>query len=438
MTSTKKPRVLVLCHDVIGEKMAGPGIRYANIHRVLSKSFLATLAMFSEQEDATSASNILTVPKQGESFKKIFDGFDVIFAQWLSGEMLDYAYNAGKAIIIDLYAPVPIEYLASLEFSSKKPAPEQDLVFAGIVETYSKYLGTADFFVCSNERQRDLWVGFLTASGLLRPTNFGKSDLLNKFAIAPMGISSQPPKVKELMLREQLGLSKDDFVLLWTGGIWDWFDAQVVISAVAKVDDPKVKLVFLGTKHPNDAYKEEMSESLAARQLSQKLGLIDKRVFFMDGWVPYDERAAYFTDADAAIYADKESLETRFSHRTRVLDHIWTELPTICSRGDYMAELVSDYGLGLVVENRDANSFAKAILKLYQGKMLQTEIRENIRTNQHLFTWESVLEPLAQYIRTVKPRPARNYAGTPEVSVKKKPRMHRRVRQAAKIIIKGY
>jgi glycosyltransferase involved in cell wall biosynthesis len=437
---SKKPiRVLVLCHDVIGGKMAGPGIRYSNVHATLADLFSSTLAVFSDGSEKSNVNGLVGVPKQGEAFKAVFDEHDVIFAQWLSSEMLDYAHSTGKTVIIDLYAPVPIEYLASLEFSSSRPTPGQDTIFAGIIETYSKYLSTASFFVCSNERQKDFWIGYITANGFLRPSNFGKSNLINRFAIAPMGISSQAPKVKKLMLREKLGLAKDDFVLLWTGGIWDWFDAQVVIRAVAKVNDPKVKLVFLGTKHPNDIYKEEMSESTAARGLSQELGLVGEKVFFMDGWVPYEERAAYFMDADVAIYADKESLETRFSHRTRVLDHIWTELPTICSRGDYMADLIDKYGFGLTIENRTPNDFAAAISKLFKDKRLLAEIGDNLKSNKHLFTWENTLKPLTQYIATVTPAEA-PYNQVPHQANRnaEKPKLRSRVRKAAKIIIKGY
>lgn len=432
---TKK--TLVLCHDTIGPKVAGPGIRYVNVADQLKKVSDVTLAVYVDEDSAPLDKGLTGVPRTGQAYKKIFDAHDIIFVQWLSSEMLDYAKQNGKHVIIDLYAPVPIEFLASIEFANKVSA-EQDLVFSGIIETYTNYLSQGDFFTCSNERQRDFWIGFATANNLIKPTNFTRQDLLKKFAIAPMGISQKPPKPTKLKLRSSLGLAKDDYVLLWSGGIWDWFDAQVVIRAVAKIKNPKVKLVFIGTKHPNASYTEEMSESLAARQLSEKLDLTDKRVFFLEGWVPYDERADYFMDADASIYADKQSLETRFSHRTRVLDHIWTELPTICSQGDYMAEIIEKNGFGLTVASRTDDDFSAAINKLSQDKKLVKQIKTNLKKAKPDFTWDQTLVPIVEYVKQAEPK-TKQHTQTSEATVTSSPKlkMRSRVRKAAKIIIKG-
>ena len=38
------PRLLIISHDVVGERMAGPGIRYYHLARVLGKYVPATLA----------------------------------------------------------------------------------------------------------------------------------------------------------------------------------------------------------------------------------------------------------------------------------------------------------------------------------------------------------------------------------------------------------
>lgn len=390
MKSTAKLRVLVLCHDVIGRNMAGPGIRFTNIAKVLGGQFDVTLGVF-DAKNQTDA-EVAVVSPEG-NYKKYFDRTDVIFAQWLSRPMINYANQTGKVIIFDLYAPVPIEYLANLEFSKAKIDKHKKHELGAIVNMYKEYLSDGYLFTCSNERQRDFWAGFLTASGLVNFDSFHRHQLQNNFLICPMGIDKASPKVAKKLLRDKVGLAKDDFVLLWTGGIWDWFDAQLVVRAMHSLNDPSIKLVFLGTKHPNSIYKEEMSESVLARQLAEDLGLLGKSVFFLDGWVPYDDRAAYLLDADAAIYADKQSLETRFSHRTRVLDHFWAGLPTIASKGDFMSELIEQNRLGLVAE-RTPESFAAAIKNLSGDSKLYNKIKVNLTKHRSDFTWERSLEPL--------------------------------------------
>lgn len=436
MKSASKPRVLVLCHDVIGSNMAGPGIRYTNVAQTLSKVANVTLAVTDPQN--TDDKSVVVVSPDHQAYKPFFDQTDIIFAQWLSNEMLAYAASKGKVVIFDLYAPVPIEFLAHAEFSKTASDHKKTIEFGNIVEMYKHYFNLGSYFVCSNERQRDFWAGFLTAQKLINPESFGKQPFSKRFLVGPMGIDNAVPKSQKLLLRSKLGLSPDDFVLLWTGGIWDWFDAQLVVNAVAKTNNSKVKLVFLGTKHPNTgAYTEEMDEATATRELAKKLDLDGKSVFFLDGWVPYKDRAAYLLDADAAIYADKDSLETRFSHRSRVLDHIWSGLPTICSRGDYLSEVIESKGLGIVTE-RSASELAAAINELAKPAVYK-KIKANLKQARGEFTWEQTLAPLSTAVTTLDlagtaaqtTEKSKKYRGTKRLPIKS------RVKQSARIMLLG-
>lgn len=435
-----KKKVLVLCHDTVGEKMAGPGIRYQNLANQITKVAKVTLGVLDSSKQAPARAGIQLIKSFGESYKSIFDKHDVIFAQWLSKEMLKYAYETGKIIIIDLYAPVPIEFLASLEFSVKKLAPEKDVVFTGLLETYRQYLTLGDYFVCSNPRQRDFWLGFMTSSNIITPTNFASFIETKRIGLCPMGIPSTPPSKKNFRLRKRAGLGKDDFVLLWTGGIWDWFDAKVVIKAVKLLDNQKIKLVFMGTQHPNTkVYKSEMSESTAARKLANDLELTGKSVFFLDGWVDYADRATYLMDADVAIYADKESIETRFSHRTRVLDHIWAGLPTICSTGDYLSEELENRGMAITVKSRSVASFAKAIKQAFDEPDLLRKIRSNIASQSHSFTWDESSSELLEFIKNYPPKKLSKLKftsdGQPIKPVRYRAILPRRVKNSIKVLL---
>jgi glycosyltransferase involved in cell wall biosynthesis len=434
-----KKKVLILCHDTLGEKMAGPGIRYQNLAKQIEKVATVTLGMFYNSQGVPSVPGVQPVKTVGDDYKTLFDKHDVLFAQWMSNEMLRYAHDTGKVIIFDLYAPVPIEYLASLEFASDKVSAEKDIIFEGILENYKQYLTLGDYFVCSNDRQRDFWLGFMTSLNIIRPTNFKEFIKKNRIGLCPMGISSVPPSAKNLKLRNRAGLQKDDFVLLWTGGIWDWFDAQIVIKAVNELKNPKLKLVFMGTQHPNTkVYKKEMPESLAARKLSQDLKLTGKSVFFLDGWVDYEDRASYLLDADVAIYADKESTETRFSHRTRVLDHIWASLPTICSEGDYLSEELKKRNMAITVTKRSPSEFAKAINTAVEQPELLSAIRTNIARQAPDFTWDTLCSELLAFIKTCEPKPIRTELtaeGLPSRPINYRAVMTRRIKNSIKVLL---
>ena len=67
------------------------------------------------------------------------------------------------------------------------------------------------------------------------------------------------------------GIGPADRLLLWGGGIWNWFDPLTVIRAVGRLSEGRsdVKLLFLGLKHPSSAVAEmtmaDQAVALAAR-----------------------------------------------------------------------------------------------------------------------------------------------------------------------------
>ena len=85
---------------------------------------------------------------------------------------------------------------------------------------------------------------------------------------------------------------------------------------------------------------------------------------FNDGWVPYEERGAWLLQADCAVAAHRDHLETRFSHRTRLLDCLWAGLPIVCTRGDELAERIARDGLGEAVPPADPAALAAALARV--------------------------------------------------------------------------
>jgi glycosyltransferase involved in cell wall biosynthesis len=156
------------------------------------------------------------------------------------------------------------------------------------------------------------------------------------------------------------GIGPHDRVVLWGGGIWNWLDPLTVIRAVHRLRRPEVKLFVLGTTRPN-AGVPTMAMQMRAVALAEELGVLGTTVFFNEGWVPYERRAAYLLEADVGVSAHLDELEARFAYRTRLLDCIWAALPIVTTDGDSLAELVEHHGLGLVVSPEDIEGYAVAI-----------------------------------------------------------------------------
>jgi glycosyltransferase involved in cell wall biosynthesis len=409
--------LLIISHDKVGPSMAGPGIRYHQIATELSKTFDVTLAAFTpEYTKDLEKTKYKVLDINVNLYKDAFSNFQYIFALWLSQEMIDYAKSKGIRLIFDLYAPVPVEDLVG-RYHAKKVDKVSDYDYSHSLTNYSYFFQKADYFVCSNTIQKDFWTGYAFASRADMPSTHADFSIYDRIGLLPMGINLdelQNNDYSEDLLRKEFPQIKpNDFVLVWTGGIWDWFDATSPIKAMKQLVDlgeKNIKLVFLGTRHPNKDVPE-MKETADAYINAKSLGLLNKFVFFREGWIPYDKRLGFLMHANVAIYAHKPSVEARYSHRTRVLDHYLCDLPTIATEGDYLGDYSASQNLGVATKALDSQSIAEKILKLKNNKKLYLEFQKNIRIKKKLFSWEHMCSDIVTFLES--DTPPRTYYSTP-------------------------
>jgi glycosyltransferase involved in cell wall biosynthesis len=355
-----RPRVLVLCLDAVGPRMAGIAIRSCEIARALAPHAEVTLA--AARIDGDAGVGVPVVPfdrHDGRTLAPRLDGVDAIVAQpqWpLVSRVLE---RSGARLIFDLGCP---EALETLDFRSGDDPRRRRLVTAMTIDRTIEALHTGHHFVASTERQLDLWIGAMLAERLLDPRTYDADRGLGaRLALVPHGLPADPPvRGAGPGLRGTIdGVDAGDEVVLWNSAIWQWLDAETPIRAMALLSArrPRAKLVFLGASdRPSGRAAHE-----AAKRRAGELGLLDRHVFFNEGWVPYEERGDWLLDADCAVACHERHLETRFAFRTRYLDCLWAGLPTVCTEGDVLADRIADEELGLTVPERDPEAVAAAL-----------------------------------------------------------------------------
>lgn len=403
MAKSGKQRILIISHDKIGSKMAGPGIRYHYMAEELASTFDVTVGFFDPTylPDKEFEHTYNTVHIHVPAFEKKFKDYDVIIALFLNEAMIDFCNRKKILMIFDMYAPVPVENLAKSFFGGQKVLPEHDFEYASSLTMYRRFFENGDLFLCSNQRQLDFWIGYIFGADQIRLSTYAKREIYERFIYAPMGIDTNATlkHTKDVIKGVMPGIKKTDTVLLWTGGIWGWYDGKILMRAMKQLQKkrPDIKLVFFGTQHPNPAIPE-MKESYETRKLAEELGLLDKTVFFNHGWVPYGERINYLLEADVAVNTHKASIETEFSHRTRVLDHILTRLPSITTEGDYLSDIsINLGGMGLTVPADDEEALVQAILNILEPKTNKT-IRKNIENERNSYGWTETMKPLREFL----------------------------------------
>ena len=371
--------------------MAGPAIRCWEFAKALAKHDQVTL--ISPNQPSILSTDFRVLSRVQADALNVYKNADILIAQTLSFSLALKAKWYGLKIIVDAYDPIPLEYL---EQFSKENLTTQTKWQSLSINQLTFNFQMADGIICASEKQRDLWIGFLLSLKLISPKHYHEDkSLRNLIDVVPFGMSDMPPKRNGIGLKEKYGFSSEDKIILWGGGIWNWFDPLSLIQAMKKLKDsrPEIKLVFMGLKNPEPSVPE-MEMSYKAIELSKELNLWNQNVFFNSGWVPYDERQNNFLDASIGLSTHFDHLETRYSFRTRMLDYIWTELPILATEGDSFAELIDHKHLGKIVSYQDSEAIADAILALIDQKKETKSIKENLSRLKNNFYWTSVIKPI--------------------------------------------
>ncbi|HET91218.1 MAG TPA: glycosyltransferase [Chloroflexi bacterium] len=390
-----QPRVLIITHDVVGENMAGPAIRCWEFARVLSHEAIVTLATPYPTSLAPQAFEVVQYePPKLEAWAS---QSDVVVLSGATLWRFPALRDLSAPLVVDIYDPFLLE---SLPMLTGLPSTERRRRHAETLDALTDLLTWGDFFICSSEKQRDYWLGWLNALGRINPLTYDDDPtLLRLIDVVAFGLPHTPPEHTHSVLKGVWpGIQPEDHVVVWGGGVYNWFDPLTLIRAMECVSKQRddVKLFFLGIGHPNpDVHSGEMAEKAIA--LSQELGLYEQCVFFND-WTPYEERQNYLLEADVGISLHFAHVETHFSFRTRLLDYIWTALPIIVTRGDVLSSMVKQKHLGWVVDYESVEDVTTAILE--SVAVSRGDFRERFATVAPQLKWDTVMRPLVEFCRT--------------------------------------
>lgn len=384
--------------------MAGPGIRYWEMAKALARhGFDVDLAI--PNRTGLSAPGI-TVHTHGFDQKRtqgIVERCDVFCLQGYVLFYLPFLSQADKPMVVDIYSPIVFENLenhAQLDMAERHRVNRRDLL------VLADQIRQGDFFVCASQRQRDFWLGMLTALGRVNPTFYRQDRSLHQLIdVVPFALPEEPPvHTRDVLRGVRRGIEREDKVLIWGGGVWEWFDPLSLIRAVHIVAQthPNVRLLFLGKGHPSAELNDALPMTAYERavQLAEQLGLHERHVFFNEEWVPYEERASYLLEADVGVSTHHNYAENLFSFRTRILDYVWAGLPMVVSGGDSASEeIVARHRLGRRVAPGDVNGLAEAIRHMVEMPDPKASYRARFDDVRTALTWMRAVEPLARFCR---------------------------------------
>ena len=427
-------RILIICKGAVGTKMSSPGIRAVNMARVLSRALpeaRVTLAA-PGSSDLVPDAPFRVVAYTRRSLPRLAMSADVVICQGFAPTLLPAFF--GRRFVMDFFSNFMIE---GLEY--RREHISEDMREAWL-ETQRVYLNLqltlADFVICSNDRQRDAWLGMMSCLGLIPGSVYDRDNTLQKLvSVAAYGVRPEPPERDDRPLIRGVipGIASEDRVILWNGGILRWYDPLTLIRAVARLapERPDLRLLFLGTAYPVAGFDVggTLPEAIA---LARDLGLLGRHVIFNEGWLPYDDSGRAMVEADIGVSTYYENLETHFSYRTRLIDFLWAGTPVVCTRGDVVAEMVEQRGLGLTVPERDEDALADALARLLDDPDLRARCRTNLAAVREEMSWEQTLAPLVEFCRNPQPVARGKWFRAPDLASRTARYLHARVLEQVK------
>lgn len=399
-------RVLVLSQDRLDGQIAGTSIRALELGKILAADGHAvTLAGVGDPPPERHGLPCVGYDPQHPSALApslaALEPSDVVVSLQQWPPLMRLLRNARARLAFDLYVPQALETIGG--FPGVRPIVRHELTEFAVDRTVEA-LRAGDFFICASEGQRDLYLGMMLAERLIDGPRYEDDPALRSLIdVVPFGLADEPATATGAggPRTHVPGVGPGDEVVLWNGGVWPWLDPQGAVRAIALVAErrPRVRLVFMGAAPQVPAQRTVA----AARAVAQELGVLDRHVFFHDGWVPYDERADWLLEADCSLFAHHDHLETRFAFRTRLLDCFWSGLPVVSTSGDDLSEAVQRAGAGRAVAPEDPGALAAAVEEvLDRGRAAYAEPLRRLAAGHR---WSAVAGPLRRFAAADAPPP---------------------------------
>jgi glycosyltransferase involved in cell wall biosynthesis len=395
-------KILIITDDTVGSKMAGPAIRAIELGRVLSNYFDVTIA--ANLNDQNYIAPINRIDADQKCIYKLLKYVDIIIFQGATLKKFPEIKSAKAALIADMYCPIPFEYHIS---SLNENESDRIINSWNVSQMIYEQFFVADYFICASQRQIDLWVGALMVAGRINPIAIPDGSRVGVdefFASVPFGLDENYPISVGTPLRDKFGIGKDEFLIVWGGGIYQWFDPITIIKAIAELEKTGVivHLVFMGVKHPNPCISAHDQVSVALGT-ARNLEILNKLVHFNFDWIEYADRHKFIMDANVGVSSHLDNFETRYSFRTRMLDYMWCGLPIIATKGDEFSEIISRNKLGLIVDYEDVSGWVIALKKMMQDNSFFEACQKNVICQRSNFTWAETSKALVHVCNVIKP-----------------------------------
>lgn len=327
-----------------------------------------------------------------EQFKTLINSYDAVIISYCAGDPSVFVadhINQDVQLILDAYVPIYVEVSAR----ESKDIDTEYTNYMADISRFNKVLKRGDYFLCANEAQKTFYVGVLASLGVVNPRSYRQERIL----VVPFGIHNLPATATNNPYTD-LGITQNDFVVLWFGGLYPWFRVEELLGAIKTLSQNQaVKFVFVGGKNPFNPNPDFSAQYDKAFRFAEDQKLKGTSVHFVD-WVDFDDRINWYKRADIVISLNQPGEENKYSWRTRVMDYVWGELAIVTNGGDPLSEDLLDHDAAIRLPELSQQAIVDTIKQLQKHPETLSATKQAVTAIKQTYHWNVVTEPLYKAI----------------------------------------
>ncbi len=380
---SRRPRLLMDAgpYSLSATGITGIGVRLVELAQTLAVRFRVRVLAGAEADCVPVApADLVSVV----DWKRQLAESDVVFFfDMPDQDRLAETARAGKLIVTE-NAP-PVEHL---EYPTLLGSPDPAGRHRDLVAGFTRQLRTSHHFLCRSQAERVALIASLCLAGRLTPDDIRRSrTLAHLVSTIPIGFSAGSAATAAAAKATPLA------DVLWTGGLWSYFDPLRLVDALALCHAREVGLTaaFLYARPGPDNMDtiQQLAARIAALGLTGAVRLVDRPLRHQD-------RDGVIKGARALVCIARPGIENETCVRLRIRDSRLYGLPTVVdSAGPTAGELTRD-GLGRALTGRGPEELADVLIGLTSNGHCPPGPREDYtydRTIGNLTTWLEGCEP---------------------------------------------
>ena len=195
---------------------------------------------------------------------------------------------------------------------------------------------------------------------------------LKKTIVLPTGIDLEKMQGSHKDVRKELGIKKDELMILFVGLVVPRKGIDIIISVINRLKDKKIKMVIVGDGPDRKRYEKIVKEK----------GLKDKIIFVGHRKDVKD----FYASADIFFFPSRgEGLAGV------IMEAMAFKLPVLTSNIPCTPDLIIDNITGILCESSNISQFKYGLKKLIDNTPLRKKFQEKAIKHINKFNWKTIL-----------------------------------------------